>query len=207
MTELKHITFFIDSPLDKFDCIEKMVIDHDITEYLISHEQINAKGEEKPHYHFLLLTTEKVYNNLFKKLKVALGVKPHKATGSGGYRPYGRLKVPIRDLDRLKAYICKDGVVRSTYSEDVLKALHEKSFQKTKTDKFKAELVSYIDEHLPAHQILDKEKFYSIIIQYFLTQDSKITKQGIVSWGTYYIRHTDKLGHKSRQSLIYKLLF
>lgn len=212
MTELKHITFYIDGLAEKFDTIEQMIKDHDITEYLISHELLNSKGKEKPHYHFILLTTDKIYNNLFKKLKVALGVKPHKATGSGGYRPYGRLKQPIRDLDRLKIYCSKDGNVRSTYPKDVLEALHERSFKKNKDDQFKLDLIEHLDQSVNYNNLCNREKLYGAIIQFLILKDMKISRPGIISWATFYISKTGRFasdisGPTSRSRIIYNLLF
>ena len=72
-----HITtFFVDSPLEIFDELENTVkIKYGIDEYLIAFEPCNDKGEQKPHYHFIVYTTLKNCINLIQKLVKRLQLK------------------------------------------------------------------------------------------------------------------------------------
>lgn len=191
MTDLKHITFFIDGPLDKFDLVEKLVIEASAEFYLISHELLNAKGENKPHYHFIILSTEKTYNALFKRLKSNLNAVVT-TKGRGGYRPYGRLKEPIRDIEKLKIYCCKDGNVRSTYSTEVLEELHQKSFKKHSEDKLFQGMKKFLSERTYSqNQIELLDEIRRGILEYLISQDEKISKPKIEGFLSKYIRTSD----------------
>jgi len=203
MTDLKHITFFIDGDLDKFDAVESIVKEEQprtgaiIEFYLISHELKNSKGQEKPHYHFILLTTEKIYTSIFKRLKLLLKASVT-AKGKGGYRPYGRLKEPIRDLHKLSVYCSKDGNVRSTYSQSVLQDLHKQSFKKEAEDNLFEEMVTFMAEH-PEHTnnqhcagIQSSETIDNIrrgIIHFLITKEQKISKPKVEGFLSKYIRN------------------
>lgn len=205
-TELKHITFSIDGPADKFDYIEDLVRAHGIEEYLISHELVCDKNI--PHYHFIILTNEKVYANFIKKLRNDLGAYK-KTTGRGGYCPYQRLKKPIDSLQRLKIYCTKEGNIRSTYSAEVLKDLHDHSFMKEDKDKFKKLLIATLDEEGDFLQGYDlKERLYKRIINIMITEDMKVSRPGVISWANYYIAKTTRIQNpEKRANTIYNLLF
>ena len=129
--DFKHITFFMDGDVQLFDDLEKTVkTRYDIEEYLIAHEQFNDKQEDKPHYHFIIYTTEKNYTNLLQYLVKTYNLK-NTSGNRGGRRKYGRLKNPIKDLNKLKVYCSKDGNIRSSYSSDVIDELYRQSFKKT----------------------------------------------------------------------------
>lgn len=206
-TKLKHISFSIDGPVDKFDYIEQLVKDHDITEYLISHEVVCEKNI--PHYHFIILTNEKVYANFIKKLRNALDAYK-KTTGRGGYSPYQRIKKPINDLHKLKVYCTKEGNIRSTYSTEVLTALHEESFMKGKDDQLKLDLIKYLDETFTVMGSCDidlKKKLYLQIIGFLMDKELRISRPGIISWGNYYIANTKRYSYLTKKMTIYNLLF
>lgn len=191
MTELKHITFFIDGPLDKFDLVEKLVKESSAEFYLISHELLNAKGENKPHYHFIILSNEKTFNALFKRLKSNLNAVVT-TKGRGGYRPYGRLKEPIRDIEKLKIYCCKDGNVRSTYSTAILEELHQKSFKKNSEDRLFNGLKDFLNQKtLSQNQIEFIDEIRRGIIEYLISKDEKISKPKIEGYLSKYIRTSD----------------
>lgn len=204
---LKHIAFYIDGTEDKFDYVEDLVKQHDITEYLISHELKNSKDEDKPHFHIIILTDEKTYANFIKKLRNALDAY-NKVKGSGGYRPYGRIKQPIRDIHKLKVYCSKDGNVRSSYSAEVLEALYKESHKKNAVDAFKEELIKTLDEiefDLSGYDV--KDKLYQTIIKMMIKNDMKISRPGVVSWGNFYISKTERYNINQKARFIYNICF
>ena len=64
--EFAYRTFYIDESVDKFNDVEETIKNYGIEQYLIAHEQYNRKGQDKPHFHFLVFTTLKNLRALVK---------------------------------------------------------------------------------------------------------------------------------------------
>ena len=205
--EHKHITFFMDSPLEYFDEIEHTVKhSYDIEEYLIAHEQYNSKMEEKPHYHFILFTTEKNYTNLLQYLVKKYSLKNTSGI-RGGRRKYGRLKNPIYDLNKLKIYCCKDGNIRSSYSNDILDDLYCKSFKKT--DKLlKEKCLQYVESTITSgFSFLGFEEFRRKVIEFCLIEKIHV-RRSLVDAYVIYIGQTSEFNTLRMDSLlIYRQLY
>lgn len=205
--EHKHITFFMDSPLEYFDEIEHTVkTRYDIEEYLIAHEQYNSKQEEKPHYHFIIYTTEKNYSNMLQyfvkkySLKNTSGVR-------GGRRKYGRLKNPINDLNKLKIYCCKDGNIRSSYSNEILDDLYRQSFKKT--DKLlKEKCLKYVESTITSgFAFLGFEEIRQKVIEFCLIEKIHV-RRSLVDAYVIYIGQTSEFNTLRMDSLlIYRQLY
>jgi len=128
--EFAYRTFYIDESVDKFNQVEQTVKDYGIEQYLIAHEQYNRKGQDKPHFHFLVFTTLKNLRALVKHFteKYNLANKDGKR---GGYRKYGTHAdgKPIVDETKFATYLCKDGNVRSTFPEEQLLQYKQNSYK------------------------------------------------------------------------------
>lgn len=191
----KYITFFIDGDQEAFDEIEKLILlpTYSISFWLISHEEFNSKNEKKPHYHFILKCTEKAYNALFKRLKIFLGAKCDST--KGGYRPYGRLKVPIRDITKLKQYCSKDGNVRSSLPNKELKQLYEASYKKQDKEVFTNELCDWVakNSYHPIYPCTNEwrditDRIRGGVIHFLLDKKHKITRPTVESYFLTFIR-------------------
>ena len=209
MGEPKYITFYIDGSFDKMEAVKDLTLQpqYNIKEYLISHETSNSKGEDKPHFHFLIHAEEKSFNSLYKRLKLLLGaIKP---SGQGGYRPYGRLKVPIRNLETLKAYICKDGNVISSMSKETLDDLYKKSYKKNNIEQVWNEFMEHAQSNgsIPAYYYQPNHKEYidhirRAILQFLISKEDKISRPKIESYLTKFIR-TSSLDPAIKKTILY----
>jgi len=191
----KYITFFIDGSEEYFDQIEKLILlpTYSISFWLVSHELFNSKMEKKPHYHFIIKSIEKAYNALFKRLKELLGAKCEST--KGGYRPYGRLKVPIRDITKLKQYCSKDGNVRSSCDSAELKALYEASYKKKDKELFLNELCDWVAKNsyhptFPTSHVWrdTTDRIRGGIIHFLLDKKHRITRPTVESYFLQFIR-------------------
>ena len=190
--EHKHITFFMDGEHILFDDLEKTVkTRYDIAEYLISHEETNEKQEVKPHFHFIIFTTEKNYTNLLQYLVKTYNLK-NTSGKQGGRRKYGRLKNPIKDLNKLKIYCCKDGNIRSSYGPDVLDDLYRQSFKKT-TKLLKQKCLEFVEGTLTSgFSFIGFEEVRLKVIEFCLIEKIHIRKTLIDSY-VIYIGQTSEL--------------
>lgn len=188
--EIKYYTFYIDMPVTDFDYVEAQTQKY-TKEYLIAHELTNDKGEAKPHFHFIVKATLKQKNNLMKKI---LTDKNLFVKGKGGYRPYGCLKIPIRDLNRLKIYCLKEGNVRSNgMDSEELEELSKLSFKKK--DSYKILKDKFIKEintgkfNFPLSPINDwgfdgelKKNIRQYVIQFLLENEQTLLRSSIERW-------------------------
>lgn len=193
--ESKYITFFIDGPPLHFDEIESLIHlpCYNIEWWLISHELENSKGQNKPHYHFIIKTSEKQFNALYKRLKTLLGAKC--PSTKGGYRPYGRLKVPIKDINRLKSYCCKDGNIRSSATPQELKELYEASYKKQDKEIFMNNMALFLNENYNPPKFYEPLKHTETIdnlrrgiLHYLLREKHKISRASVDAFFIKYIR-------------------
>lgn len=158
VTELKSPTqedrdfigFFCAATHDNLDYMETTLNSYDIGEYLITAEtalnaHIKTNGE---HFHFLVEMRLKDYHRFSKRVfKDKFNLKGRAADAIG--RQYGRIKKDIRDLDKLKAYMCKEAdkeMMRTNMTEDMLDSYINDSFVKDDKKTFQQELFVKLDE-------------------------------------------------------------
>lgn len=183
--EFKHITFFMDGGVELHEDLVKIVnTRYDIQEYFIAHEQFNDKQEDKPHYHFIIYTTEKTYTNLIQYL-----IKHYKLKNTsgqrGGRRKYGRLKAPIKDLGKLKIYCAKDGNIKSSYSNETLDDLYRQSFKKT-NKMLKQKALEFVESSLGSgFSFIGFEKLRMKVIEFCLIEKIHIRRTLIDSYVIY----------------------
>ena len=154
--EQAYRTFFIDLSVDKFDEVEQIIKDYGVEQYLIAHEQYNKKGQDKPHFHFLVFTSLKNLRTLVKYFKEKYDLA-NKDGKRGGVRHYGTHAdgKPIHDEAKFSTYLCKDGNVRSTFPEAQLLQYKENSYKAVERQ-------------------FDKDKLIALIKTYFLESPSKL---------------------------------
>lgn len=206
MAEFQHHTFFIDSPLEKFDDLEEIIVKtYGIDEYLIAFEATNDKGESKPHFHFIVFTTDKNLTNLIQYL-----VKKYNLASSskkqGGRRKYGRLKQPIRNLESLKVYCAKEGNVRTSYGDDILADLYRKSFKKDdKALKHKA--LKYVEGETTSQLYVSLEDIRLYIIKFCMTEKVHIRRTLIDAYLIYIVQTSEFTRLRKSPTDIYILLY
>lgn len=205
MAESFHQTFFIDSPLTIFDDLQKIVnATYGIDEYLIAFEPTNEKGEAKPHFHFIVFTTEKNLTNLIQFLvkKYNLSTKGQQ----GGRRKYGRLKQPIHNLERLKIYCSKEGNIRTSYSEDILQDLYRKSFKKDdKSLKLKA--LKYVENETFSQLHVSLEDIRLYIIKFCMVEKIHIRRTLVDAYLIYIAQSSEFTRLRKTATDIYILLY
>lgn len=205
MAEYTHHTFFVDSPLEKFQELENLVkTTYGIDEYLIAFEPCNDKGEDKPHYHFIVYTTLKNCINLIQKIvkDYNLSTKGQK----GGRRKYGRLKTPITDLNKLKIYCSKDGNVRSSYSDEVLNELYRKSFKKD--DKtLKVKCLRFVEDNTVSQLHVSLEDIRLTIIKFCMIEKVHIRRTLVDSYLIYVVQTSEFTRLRKSIHDIYILLY
>lgn len=205
MAESTHHTFFIDSALDNFDEIENIVTNtYAIDEYLIAFEATNEKGEAKPHYHFIVFTTDKNLTNLIQFLvkKYNLSTKGQK----GGRRRYGRLKQPIHNLERLKVYCAKEQNVRTSYDNDILNELYRKSFKKD--DKaLKVKCLRYVEGETTSQLYVSLEDIRLYIIKFCMVEKIHIRRTLVDAYLIYIVQSSEFTRLRKSPADIYILLY
>lgn len=206
MAEFNYHTFFIDSPLEKFDEIEETVkLSYGIEEYLIAFEATNEKGEDKPHYHFIVFTTDKNLTNLLQHLVKKYNLA-NKSGQKGGRRKYGRLKQPIKNLERLKIYCSKEGNVRSNYTEEVLTDLYKKSFKKD--DKaLKVKCLRYVEGETTSQLYVSLEDIRLYIIKFCMVEKIHIRRTLVDAYLIYIVQSSEFTRLSKSPTDIYLLLY
>lgn len=205
MAESIHQTFFIDSPLTIFDDLQKIVnTTYGIDEYLIAFEPTNEKGEAKPHFHFIVFTTEKNLTNLIQYLvkKYNLATKGQQ----GGRRKYGRLKQPIHNLERLKIYCSKEGNIRTSYSEDILQDLYRKSFKKDDKS-LKLKCLKYVENETVSQLHVSLEDIRLYIIKFCMVEKIHIRRTLVDSYLIYIAQSSEFTRLRKNATDIYILLY
>jgi hypothetical protein len=209
MTDISYRTFFIDSPVEEFDNVEKYVADR-FEFYFIAHEQFNRKMEEKPHFHFLLKCTQKQLNACTKYFVEKYKLRNNSGT-RGGKRLWGAPKKPIHSEDKFMTYLAKDGNIRSTLPTEVIRDYIDKSFKKEEKSMYQHKLYEYLDSvHGESDFIIDNsdydfyEKLYNKIklniILYHIYNGIKLSPQ-YKSIIINYIRVSEKCSNKESYRL------
>jgi len=222
---MDHFTFFIDVKVEHFDYVENKTKEYNIEEYLIAHEQYNRKGEEKPHFHFIVYTDKKNLTNLVKHFVEKFNLR-NTSGKRGGIRHYGTNgNKPIHDIEKYRTYCCKDKNVRSNLTEEQLNKYIEKSFQKQDKDVLLYKSYQYIEEHykprpenctLPEYeyqqrQSWDRQAIIDLrhtVLDFCLETNYKITKATIDNFILHYLREKHKEGNSFKyRDLIYHFIF
>lgn len=212
---LQYYTFYIDLEEDQFNYCETVVKNYIKTLYLIAYEHYNAKGEKKPHFHFIVYCEEKTKTNLYKKI---LTDKNLFVKGKGGYRPYGMLKKPIRDPQRLKAYCMKDKNIRTNISAEELQELSKISFKITDNreilkDKFISDIENgkFTEKLEP---ITDwgintdlKHNIRIYVINFLLDNQLNLLRSSIDRWSLLLLRHHPKIIKEDRSKYLYHFVY
>lgn len=212
---LKYYTFYIDLSEDKFDYVETVVKSYINSHYLIAYEHYNSKGELKPHFHFIVYCEVNQKNNIYKKI-----LTDHKlfVKGKGGYRPYGMLKKPIRDPQRLKAYCMKDKNVRTNLPDEELQELAKISFKITDNLQIlKEKFISEIKNGNFKHKIQQlngwgintdfKQNIQLYVIKFILDNKLTILRSSIDRWSLLFLREHPDICEEVRQKYIYHFIY
>ena len=199
--EHTHHSFFIDATFQEFSTIEHTVkTSYDIEEYLIAFEATNDKGDEKPHFHFIIFTTLKNCINLIQYF-----VKKYDLATKGGSRgckrKYGRIKA-IRNLQKLKEYCSKDGNIRSSYSEETLSELFRNSFKKD-AKQLKVKCQQYVEEQTSSQFQVPTDEIRMLIIEWCMTQKVHVRRTLVDSYLIWTCQNTEFTRLKKNKHQIY----
>lgn len=188
--EFSHQTFTIDLEQEHHcDLCHIVESKYDIEEYLIAFEPTNDKGEDKPHFHFIVFTTYKNVTNLLQYLVNKYNLR-NTSGKQGGKRRYARLKQPIRNLERLKVYCCKHKNVKSTYSHETLEELYKQSFKKNpRTLKLKCQ--AFVEEATSSQNHVSLEDIRIIIIKWCMQEKVHIRKTLIDAYVIWTCQNTE----------------
>lgn len=204
--EFNHYTFVIDAKQEEHETLENIVKSkYDIEEYLIAFEPHNDKGEDKPHYHFIVFTTNKNVTNLIQYL-----VKKYDLSNTsgkhGGKRRYARLKQPIKNLEKLKIYCSKHGNVKSSYSDEKLQELYKKSFVKNdRTLKMKCQ--SYCEENTANQFHVSLEDIRLLIIEWCMMEKVHLRRTLVDSYVIWICQNTEYSRLRKTKHELYILLY
>lgn len=205
-------TFYIDYDISiKDQLLETLSKYSGITEYLLSHEQYNSAGEEKPHFHFFLKVDNiKTFNNVVKKIKedynlIELGKQIREKTGKKGYRNYGVHKKEIFNEEYFKTYIAKDGNIWGNLPAEQIQTYIDNSFKSNQEKVFKEELYKYVKLNYLKDKYKDicvRGDLYSskhreteiqlCIMDYMRENESTITKTKVKNHFNYFLTKNRK---------------
>ena len=210
---MKYQAFTCHLDLDQFDYLETKLKEYNIGSYIIGHE-----SNPYSHFHFCVQMEDEEYHNFAqavfkKKFKLrgrAIKDKP---------RQYGKV-TQINNLDKMKQYTCKDGNYRTNLSDEEIKDIYEKSYQKvdhkTEVDKLHDYLDSQIDsfkdkiiykDYYGEKKILSissvKDQILHHIYLYINTTDNKLgnTRNQITNYYLKYLRIRQLLSLDERITL------
>lgn len=225
--EQKWITAWIDTTAEHIEFIENQFLKYNIEEYLISHE-----SKPKHHFHLVGFTNRKNWDNMMKTFIEKFDLRTKRKKGVvGGVVKYGTLNEPIKQIDKLKAYMLKqtNGDFSSVRSKNLdasaLLALYETSYEKKEKKKIYEEIHEYLestyskeinllfktDEYSGNHidiklNIIKKIKLK--IINYLrTTTDINMCRSNIMSYTQYHLKKTIHYSDEDKDELIYALLF
>lgn len=197
MTEYRWNMFMAHIQHEDIDYIEEKLNEYSIRQYIIGMEISQHKVE---HLHFMVEMEDGEYH----KFSNAIFKKKYKLRGraqKGLARQYGKVK-DIEDIEKAKAYTCKDQNIRTNMSDQDIKKLIEISYEKQDKKKFIEELYGYLDEHIePCHftelgSKYDHMETYDtlklLIIKYYIKNDLNLSPQ-YKSLIINYVRKTLKL--------------
>lgn len=204
--EYIHQTFTVDLPQSEHTTLEHIITKkYDIEEYLIAFEPHNDKGEEKPHFHFIVFTTSKNLTNALQHI-----VKKYNLSNTsgkhGGKRRYARLKQPINNLEKLKIYCSKHGNIKSSYSDETLSELYKKSFIKNdRTLKMKCQ--EYCESNTQNQFHVSMEDLRLLIIEWCMTEKVHLRRTLVDSYVIWICQNTEYPRLRKTKHELYILLF
>lgn len=188
--EYEYIACFFDCELDQFDWLEKTLLEYDIGKYAIAFEELNNKGQKKPHFHFFFEGTDNIYNAFSKRVVTKYNLR---RKGRGGTIKYGKVK-EIRNYDKMLQYTIKEGNFRTNFDKDKLKEAIEKSFSKEEKLKILQEMVIELDRFFSKfNQELNKDTVKTRVIKFMLEKDLRISKATLISNINYYFQFSKNL--------------
>jgi len=178
--EFDYRTFFCDIEEKHFDEVEKVLVAHDVEQYLLAHESHNREGKLKPHFHFLVFTTEKNLRALVKVYVEKYDLR--NTTGAkGGVRRYGTHAKgkPLHDVEKFATYLCKGGNVRSTFPEEALAKYMKDAYQKDQSNIDSEVLLSHLLEQYPTETPKSATTWEGTQRLDYFAIEKKITKEAI----------------------------
>ena len=221
-------TFYFDEDKKNFKEIKELIETYPFTFWLLSHEQYNKEGKEKPHYHVLVDTPDiKHYNALLRTIKNRYKLcernqkykdEQEKKTGSrrGGYTCFGSKNIEVYDPETYKRYCAKEGMIAGNIPEEELKKLVEDAQEKKKDANWNKELLEYVDLNY-----IDKFNYYvknykdykspymsnqelvikGLILKYYTEKEAVFTKRVIHNKFEYILSFSKNVTFKEK--LIY----
>lgn len=210
MTEYRWNMFMAHIQHEDINYIEEKLNEYNIRQYIIGME-ISSKGTQ--HMHFMVEMEDGEYH----KFSNAVFKKKYKLRGraqQGLARQYGKIK-EIQDLDKAKAYTCKDQNIRTNMSDQDIKALIEISYEKQDKKKFIQELYDYLDENMePCHFIEQGSKYEQmesydrlklLIIKYYIKNDLNLSPQ-YKSLIINYVRKSNKFSMSIKLNFLKQII-
>lgn len=184
------IAFFFAVTHDHFDYLEETMKEYSYGEYIIAAEtaprtHLKTKGQ---HFHFVVQMSVKDYHKFSKRVKTKFDLQGQAKNGVG--HQYGKVR-NIRDIEKLKAYVCKhheDDLIRSNIAKDKLLEYFEKSFIKEDKLTAQAKLFKELDKEILVDWFVEASGYddpvnyrnaamnYNLlavsVIKYFIVDDS-----------------------------------
>lgn len=171
--------------------IREMFEEYNITKYILSMEVCKRAHQSTngEHMHFVLHIDPKTFKNWYTTLKnrYNLGGKNSKKTD----RYTGFLETSkVKDPEKLKAYTLKDGNYLSYgFEEDEIKALYEKSYEKSTTDFDK--LMEYLQQQKVEKRLdrtIDITRVEVAILEWYMDKGERVCKSKIKTWTLSYLQ-------------------
>lgn len=144
------IAFMAHIPHNEQEYILETLKDYDIGKYIIGLEHAESVGE---HYHFLVQMTDKDYHKYSKRV-FKDKFKLRGQNRGGKCKQYGKLK-EIKDLEKMKAYTCKDNKVMTNMSDEEIQKYVEMSYKKEEQLELIDEMAEILNERYINQCIID----------------------------------------------------
>lgn len=210
--ESEYIAAFFCAPYSEFDYIEKTLKEYDIGHYAIAFEELDSKGEPKPHFHVLFQGTSSIYNAFSKRLVEKYNLR---RLGHGGKNKYGRVR-NIRDLEKMLAYTIKDNTFRTTFTGTFLEQAIKTRFKKETTKSIVQEFIGYFRQKLSHHQedssapltpvSTDKRLIKTEIIKFLISKKMTPTRPKLKFYLYEYIIQEDLIPPSIKENFFIDLL-
>lgn len=142
---LKETMFMAHINHEHIDYVETTLNDYGIGKYIIAMEKTDYE-----HMHFMVQMSDEDYHKFSKRVfKDKFKLRGRAIKGES--RQYGKIH-KIEDIEKAKAYTCKDGNIRTNMTEDEIQKYIDASFEKEDKKKFLEECAIDLEEKYLLYQ-------------------------------------------------------
>jgi len=159
---MDYITFFFAIAHSEADYLRETMKSYDIGHYLMTMETKDGShaATKGQHFHFVVQMSPEIYHKFSKRVITKYKLVGQARNGVG--RQYGKTLDPIRNLEKLKQYVVKEGNLTNIHTDlckEEIAILIEKSYKKEEAKSTETELLIYLGK-VPLSKWISVQEHY-----------------------------------------------